>query len=215
MTTDWTTVARARKPSWARAACAAGLVASVYVAVACGDDSGAGGATPAAGSAASGTGPGGIGGAPGSGAAGGTGGGGVAMTGGTGVTGMPTGGANAGTGGVAADLGDGGLVAPDAGPTGACDNEGDKALIDSGDVDKQSDICGRMCILNGPDCTVMCMTKAIDVSPECALCFAKIVQCSAANCAIMCFADSEGMPCRSCVDAMCTPAFHACSGGGM
>ena len=145
---------------------------------------------------------------------------------GTGTIGTPTGGSGSGTGtgGVGGvtpgdggmPLGDAGMAtcmfAPDAAPAGACENTTDCMLIESGVVDTESDRCGNACVLNGPDCTVKCMTDAIDISPECARCFADIVQCAALNCALMCFADSAGMPCRMCVDTMCTPAFDACTG---
>lgn len=149
--------------------------------------------------------------APGTGAVGGG-----AMTGGATATDTGGGGGTSSTGVGVADAavpGDGGgALAGDAGPAGACDNAPDSALIESGAVDRESDRCGRMCILNGPDCTVMCMIMAIDVSAECARCFADIVQCSATSCALACFADSAGMQCRTCVDTMCGPAFNACSG---
>lgn len=197
------------------------IASSVLVLVAaCGGDDAAGtaGMTGATGAAATG----------GFLASGGTGAvviGGVGASG-TGTGGAPTGGTSGGTstggvGGVAS--GDGGMPIGDAGmascsftadamPAGACENATDCMLIESGDVDRESDRCGRMCILNGAECTVMCMTDAIDVSAECARCFADIVQCSSLNCALMCFADSAGMPCRDCVDTMCGPAFDACTG---
>lgn len=145
--------------------------------------------------------------------------------GGTGTIGTPTGGTSGGTnaGGVGVSPGDAGMPVGDAGmatcmfepgamPSGACENTSDCMLIESGEVDKEADRCGNACVLNGADCTVKCMTDAIDVSPECARCFADIVQCAALNCAGSCFLDSNGMPCRMCVDTMCTPAFDACTG---
>lgn len=198
------------------------FVAVASTAAACGGDgegdAGAAGVAGAVGAAATG-------GTPTSGGTGAVAAGGAGASG-TGVAAMPGGGTGAGAaaGGVGVTPGDGGMPAADAGtadpciyapdavPTGACDNAADCAVVESGAVAAESDRCGRMCVLNGVECTVMCMTDAVEVTPECARCYAEIVQCSAVNCALSCFADSAGMPCRMCVDTMCTPAFDACTG---
>jgi hypothetical protein len=187
------------------------LALIVAAGAACDGGGGDGGGASGIGAAGAGT-VSGTGATPAMGATGGT-------AAGTSSTGVGTGGT--GTGGVSAgtslppppeETPDAGLVVLDAGSTGACDNATDAPLIESGAVDRESERCGPMCYLNGPECTVMCMTMAIDVSPECARCFADLIQCSAASCALMCFADSEGMPCRMCVDTMCGPTFDACTG---
>jgi len=97
-------------------------------------------------------------------------------------------------------------------PAGACTNETDLALIESGAVAEEANRCGPGCVLNGTQCTIDCMTEAIDISQPCAGCYAEMVSCSATNCAMSCFVDSEGEECRSCVDENCGAPFEECTG---
>jgi len=97
-------------------------------------------------------------------------------------------------------------------PSGACTNENDLALIESGAVAQEANRCGPGCVLNGTQCTVDCMTEAIDISESCAGCYAEMVSCSATNCAMSCFVDSEGEECRSCVEQNCGAPFEECTG---
>ena len=97
-------------------------------------------------------------------------------------------------------------------PPGACTNENDLALIESGAVAQEANRCGPGCVLNGTQCTVDCMTEAIDISESCAGCYAEMVSCSATNCAMSCFVDSEGEECRTCVEQNCGASFEACTG---
>ncbi|MBT6491426.1 MAG: hypothetical protein HOK97_16775 [Deltaproteobacteria bacterium] len=95
---------------------------------------------------------------------------------------------------------------------GACTNATDMALVDSGAVDAEANRCGPGCILNGAQCTIDCITEAIDLSEACAGCYAEMMSCSASNCAMACFADSESAACRTCVEESCGPQFEDCSG---
>jgi hypothetical protein len=97
-------------------------------------------------------------------------------------------------------------------PAGACTSETDMALINSGAVDAEANRCGPGCILNGTQCTIDCMTETIDISDACATCYAEMMSCSASNCAMACFADSESATCRTCVEESCGPQFEECSG---
>ena len=97
-------------------------------------------------------------------------------------------------------------------PPGACTNENDLALIESGAVAQEANRCGPGCVLNGTQCTVDCMTEAIDISESCAGCYAEMVSCSATNCAMSCFVDSEGEECRTCVEQNCGASFETCTG---
>lgn len=97
-------------------------------------------------------------------------------------------------------------------PAGACTSETDMALINSGAVDAEANRCGPGCILNGTQCTIDCMTETIDISDGCASCYAEMMSCSASNCAMACFADSQSTACRTCVEESCGPQFEECSG---
>ncbi|MFS8064906.1 MAG: hypothetical protein ACMG6S_00915 [Byssovorax sp.] len=94
---------------------------------------------------------------------------------------------------------------------GACTNQADLGIIQTKDVKKIAEDCGKMNLGMEP-ATKNCIKMGTALSDPCVTCFDDIVQCVVAKCFNQCFADPGSAACKTCRETNCNPAFAACSG---
>ena len=138
-----------------------------------------------------------------------------AGTGGSGATGA-TGGTTA-TAGEPAAMGGGdtsGNVMCDPEGATACQNEIDCPFVVDGTARINAGTCGQGCVTSSDEnCSRDCILDKIDMSSDCATCYADTVNCTITNCLSKCIADPEADACKQCqVDEGCRAAFDECSG---
>lgn len=122
------------------------------------------------------------------------------------------GGAVAGRGGSG---GSGQNVACEPGGGGACQNDGDCPHVRSGEARTASQSCGLGCQQDEDPgtCAVSCIVGEVDMSQQCAACYAALVGCASSNCLAPCAADPASAACNQCqVDSGCRATFDDCSG---
>jgi hypothetical protein len=77
-------------------------------------------------------------------------------------------------------------------------------------------MCGQTCLFAGnmdEACPSECVLESVDMTPDCADCYADAALCGIANCAAECMTDPEATECQACiVDSGCREAFNECSG---
>jgi hypothetical protein len=139
--------------------------------------------------------------------------GGTAGTPGTAGTSSSAGepGSNPGAAGAASD----GNVACDPGKANTCQNDTDCSFVADGTARRTAQGCGQMDCLGSDDedCARDCMLAQIDMTSDCASCYAEIVKCTIKNCLAACIDDPDSQGCQECqVTAGCFPDFEACSG---
>ena len=104
----------------------------------------------------------------------------------------------------------------DASLKGVCQNDMDCPFVVDGSARTKAQTCGQGCVLSGsedPNCARDCMLKDLDMSSECAACYADIVSCTAKNCLGQCLTAPDSEACAQCqVDKGCRGAFNDCSG---
>jgi hypothetical protein len=106
-----------------------------------------------------------------------------------------------------------GNVTCDPAENGVCQNDTDCPFVADGTARITSGTCGKGCIGKAETCSRDCITGEIDMTPECATCYADTVNCTIKNCTGQCFTDPEADVCKQCqVDSGCRDAFDACSG---
>jgi hypothetical protein len=99
---------------------------------------------------------------------------------------------------------------------GVCQNPTDCPFVETGEARMTAGACGRMCLLSGnmdPACAVDCIIGEIEMTADCADCYAAATQCGTANCADECIDDPEAEICVTClIDSGCRADFNECSG---
>jgi len=97
-----------------------------------------------------------------------------------------------------------------------CQNDTDCPFVESGEARLTSGQCGRMCLLSGsmdPACAVDCILGEIEMTADCADCYAGATACGTEFCAEECIDDPEAEICVTClVDNNCRSDFNDCSG---
>jgi hypothetical protein len=69
------------------------------------------------------------------------------------------------------------------------------------------------CLGKAPTCTQDCMLQKLQMSSECATCYADTVNCTIMKCLNECLGAAESDACKQCqVDKGCRAAFDDCSG---
>lgn len=130
-------------------------------------------------------------------------------TGGTAGTGNePTAGAPAGTGGSP-------NVGCDPAEETTCQNTTDCDFVVDGTARTVAQTCGKDDCLGSedPDCARECILKELDMTSDCAGCYADFVNCTIANCVVACIADPNSEGCLECQQTEgCRPTFNTCSG---
>ncbi len=136
-------------------------------------------------------------------------------TGGTGNTaGAPVtdkGGAPDATGGAPPASGN---VMCDEAQNGTCQNPMDCPFVVDGTARITAGTCGQGCLASSDEnCSRDCILEKLDMSSECAKCYADTVACTITNCLGECISDPEADKCKQCqVDKGCRAAFDECSG---
>lgn len=131
-----------------------------------------------------------------------------------------TGGTSNGTGGepTSSEGGSGASpnVACDETQEGVCQNAVDCPFVVDGTARTKAQTCGQGCVLSGStdeNCARDCMLEDLEMSSECATCYADIVKCTAENCLGQCLNAPASEECAQCqVDQGCRGAFNECSG---
>lgn len=126
-----------------------------------------------------------------------------------GEPGMPSGGAPESGGGGAPT----GNVGCDPEEATTCQNEIDCPFVVDGTARMTAGVCGQGCLGKEESCAVDCITDELDMSSECATCYAQTVACTVENCLSDCLNDPEADKCKACqVESGCRAAFNECSG---
>ena len=106
-----------------------------------------------------------------------------------------------------------GNVGCDAQEATTCQNEQDCPFVIDGTARVTAGMCGQGCLGEEESCAVECITDDLEISQECATCYAQTVACTVENCLSECLADTEAEKCKVCqVDSGCRAAFNECSG---
>lgn len=120
-------------------------------------------------------------------------------------------GGNDGTGGKPS----GGNVACDPDNATTCQNDTDCPFVADGSARVAAQTCGQGECLASDDqnCARDCMLADLDMSSECASCYANFVTCTIAECLGECIADPNSDGCLECQETSgCRPNFNDCSG---
>jgi hypothetical protein len=98
---------------------------------------------------------------------------------------------------------------------GVCQNAMDCPFVVDGTARIKAGECGKGCLSTPDDenCSRDCILDALDMSGECAQCYADTVACTIKNCLGACINDPEAAACKECqVEKGCRAAFDECSG---
>ena len=98
---------------------------------------------------------------------------------------------------------------------GVCQNAMDCPFVVDGTARIEAGKCGQQCVSSGggEDCSRDCILEMLEMSSECAQCYADTVDCTIANCLGPCLGASESVACKECqVEKGCRAAFNECSG---
>jgi len=97
---------------------------------------------------------------------------------------------------------------------GVCQNPMDCPFVVDGTARIEAGTCGKRCLGNADEnCARDCMLETLDMSGECAQCYADTVACTIMNCLGVCINDPEADACKECqVEKGCRAAFDECSG---
>jgi hypothetical protein len=113
----------------------------------------------------------------------------------------PTGGASSGN------------VMCDPTQDGVCQNPMDCPFVADGTARMTAGSCGQGCLGKAANCSRDCILEMLDMSSECATCYADTVNCTIMNCLAQCIGDPEADACKQCqIDQGCRAAFDDCSG---
>ena len=96
-----------------------------------------------------------------------------------------------------------------------CQNETDCPFVADGSARVAAQTCGQGECLASDDenCARDCMLADLDMSSECASCYANFVACTIAECLGDCIGDPNSDGCLECQQtAGCRPEFNDCSG---
>jgi hypothetical protein len=110
-----------------------------------------------------------------------------------------------------------GNVPCDADEATTCQNETDCPFVVDGTARTTAQTCGKEQCLGSEDedCARDCILDALEMSSECATCYADLVNCTIDNCVVACIGDPDSDGCHECqATAGCRPTFDECSGLG-
>jgi hypothetical protein len=109
-----------------------------------------------------------------------------------------------------------GNVGCDPSQNGVCQNEMDCPFVVDGSARMKAQTCGQGCVISGStdeNCARDCMLKDLDMSTDCAGCYADIVKCTAEKCLGQCLNAPASAECAACQESEgCRAAFNDCSG---
>jgi hypothetical protein len=137
---------------------------------------------------------------------------------------MSSGGGDTASGGGDATSGGGEATSAGGAPSGnvmcdpeamtTCQNDMDCEFVESGEARLAAGQCGLDCLQSDEEsCAVDCITAAIEISADCAGCYAGAVACAQKNCLAACIEDPESDGCKACqVEKGCRDEFNTCSG---
>jgi hypothetical protein len=97
---------------------------------------------------------------------------------------------------------------------GVCQNAMDCPFVVDGTARIEAGKCGQSCLSSGDEnCSRDCILETLEMSPDCAQCYADTVACTIMNCLGACINDPEAAACKECqVEKGCRAAFDECSG---
>ncbi|MDF3067478.1 MAG: hypothetical protein K0R38_3079 [Polyangiaceae bacterium] len=96
-----------------------------------------------------------------------------------------------------------------------CQNATDCQFVADGSARSSAQTCGRGQCLAAEDatCASECIRETLDMSEECASCYAEFVLCTRINCLSACISDPNAEGCTTCqVEKGCRAEFNTCSG---
>lgn len=94
-----------------------------------------------------------------------------------------------------------------------CQNETDCPFVIDGTARTTAQTCGKGCIGGEETCARDCILEELEMSSECAGCYADFVNCTIANCVAACLTDPDSDGCHTCQEEEgCRPEFNTCSG---
>lgn len=96
-----------------------------------------------------------------------------------------------------------------------CQNDTDCEFVINGKARTTAQTCGKETCLSSddPDCASNCILEELDMTSECATCYADFVSCTIKNCVAACIADPDSDQCHECQETKgCRPEFDSCSG---
>ena len=96
-----------------------------------------------------------------------------------------------------------------------CQNEVDCPFVVDGSARKKGQSCGQGECLGSSDenCARDCILAGLDMSSDCATCYADLLNCTIANCLGACLANAASDGCQECLATSgCRPNFDSCSG---
>ncbi|RYZ08210.1 MAG: hypothetical protein EOO73_09105 [Myxococcales bacterium] len=96
-----------------------------------------------------------------------------------------------------------------------CQNDTDCDFVIDGTARSAAQDCGKMDCLTSedPDCARECILEKLDMTSDCAACYADFVGCTIQNCVAACIGDPDSDECHECQETEgCRPTFDACSG---
>jgi hypothetical protein len=96
-----------------------------------------------------------------------------------------------------------------------CQNPMDCPFVVDGSARMSAQTCGKgECLASeDPNCARDCVLKELEMSSECAACYADFVNCTKAKCLGECLTDPNSDKCHTCQeDEGCRPDFNECSG---
>lgn len=108
-----------------------------------------------------------------------------------------------------------GNVPCDASRDTTCQNETDCPFVVDGSARVAAQGCGKEDCLVSTDenCARDCILAQLDMSSDCASCYADFVKCTIGMCLADCISDPNSSDCLSCqVTSGCRPTFDECSG---
>lgn len=120
--------------------------------------------------------------------------------------------ANAGSGGTASTNGN---VPCDVDKDNTCQNEQDCPFVVDGTARTTAQTCGKGECLTSDDenCARDCILAELQMSSDCASCYADFVRCTIMHCVGACIADPDSDGCHECqVTEGCRSTFDECSG---
>ena len=106
-----------------------------------------------------------------------------------------------------------GNVGCDPAEATACQNDTDCPFVVDGTARLTAGECGKGCLGKEETCARDCVLEMLEMTDECAGCYADTVNCTIKNCAALCIADTEAAKCKECqIEKGCRESFNDCSG---
>lgn len=108
-----------------------------------------------------------------------------------------------------------GNVACDPEEKTTCQNATDCDFVVDGTARTAAQACGKEQCLGSDDenCARECILESLNMTSECAGCYADFVDCTIKNCVGACIADPNSDECHECQETEgCRPTFNSCSG---